>query len=97
MCHLITITSNLLANTELYHYQYINSFQSRPRCLLLYSIVLNLKKFEEVVAFCKKESVGLVVVGPEDPLAAGIADHLNSQGNQSKSGKSVACSSCFQS
>lgn len=96
---MITITSNLLANTELYHYQYINSFQSRPtcRCLLLYSIVLNLKKFEEVVAFCKKESVGLVVVGPEDPLAAGIADHLNSQGNQSKSGKSVACSSCFQS
>lgn len=44
------------------------------------NVVLNLKKFEEVVAFCKKESVGLVVVGPEDPLAAGIADHLNSQG-----------------
>lgn len=52
--------------------------------MLLYSIVLNLNlKFEEVVDFCKRESVALVVVGPEDPLAAGIADHLNSQGNQS--------------
>lgn len=51
--------------------------------MLLYSIVLNLKNFEEVVDFCKRESVALVVVGPEDPLAAGIADHLNSQGNQS--------------
>jgi phosphoribosylamine--glycine ligase len=30
--------------------------------------------------FCIKEQVGLVVIGPEDPLAAGLADLLRSRG-----------------
>ena len=29
-----------------------------------------------VARFCKERDIGLVVVGPEDPLAAGIADDL---------------------
>ena len=41
-----------------------------------------MKKFEEVVEFCRREDVVMVVVGPEDPLAAGIADHLNSKGKK---------------
>ena len=31
--------------------------------------------------FCKSNDVSLVVVGPEDPLAAGIADHLIENGD----------------
>ena len=42
---------------------------------------LNVKDFNSVVKFCKTNSVSLVVVGPEDPLAAGIADHLQENGN----------------
>lgn len=30
--------------------------------------------------FCKKENIGLVVIGPEDPLAAGLADVLREHG-----------------
>ncbi|TFF25159.1 phosphoribosylamine--glycine ligase [Jiella endophytica] len=33
-----------------------------------------------VVAFCRDKDVGLVVVGPEAPLVAGIADSLNEAG-----------------
>ena len=33
-----------------------------------------------VIAFCKAESIGLVVVGPEAPLVAGLADDLLSSG-----------------
>ncbi len=33
-----------------------------------------------VVAFCKKEDVGFVIVGPEDPLAAGVVDALKGAG-----------------
>ncbi len=36
--------------------------------------------FERIVRFCKKESVGLVVIGPEDPLALGLSDHLRKNG-----------------
>jgi phosphoribosylamine--glycine ligase / phosphoribosylglycinamide formyltransferase / phosphoribosylformylglycinamidine cyclo-ligase len=36
--------------------------------------------FKAVVTFCKNNSVGLVVVGPEDPLANGIADELAKEG-----------------
>lgn len=35
---------------------------------------------QEIAAWCKKEQVSLVVVGPEDPLANGIADSLQSAG-----------------
>jgi phosphoribosylamine-glycine ligase len=42
---------------------------------------LSVKDFDSVVTFCQTNSVSLVVVGPEDPLAAGIADHLQENGN----------------
>src|SRR5262245_35498717 len=35
---------------------------------------------DKLIRFCKKENVGLVVIGPEDPLAAGLADLLRNQG-----------------
>ncbi|XP_033764154.1 trifunctional purine biosynthetic protein adenosine-3-like [Pecten maximus] len=37
---------------------------------------LDVKDFGAIVKYCKDESVGLVVVGPEDPLANGISDYL---------------------
>jgi phosphoribosylamine--glycine ligase len=36
--------------------------------------------FDRMARFCKKESVGLVVIGPEDPLALGLSDYLRKQG-----------------
>jgi phosphoribosylamine--glycine ligase len=36
--------------------------------------------FERMTRFCKKEGVGLVVIGPEDPLALGLSDHLRTHG-----------------
>ena len=36
--------------------------------------------FEAVYRLCRDESIGFVVVGPENPLAAGIADFLTSRG-----------------
>jgi phosphoribosylamine--glycine ligase len=33
-----------------------------------------------VVAFCEDKAIGLVVVGPEAPLVAGLADHLRREG-----------------
>ncbi|XP_067659359.1 trifunctional purine biosynthetic protein adenosine-3-like [Haliotis asinina] len=44
------------------------------------NVDVNVKDFSAVCAWCKEHSVKLVVVGPEDPLAAGIADTLNSNG-----------------
>lgn len=35
---------------------------------------------ETVLAFCLKESINLVIVGPEAPLIAGVADHLRAAG-----------------
>ncbi len=32
--------------------------------------------FAAVEKFCRQNTIGLVVIGPEDPLAAGLADHL---------------------
>ncbi|MDR1649397.1 MAG: phosphoribosylamine--glycine ligase [Synergistaceae bacterium] len=37
-------------------------------------------EFGEIVGFALKESVGLVVVGPEAPLALGLADRLTERG-----------------
>ena len=35
---------------------------------------------DKLQRFCLKEKIGLVVIGPEDPLAAGLADYLRSKG-----------------
>jgi phosphoribosylamine--glycine ligase len=34
----------------------------------------------QIIQFCKEKSVGLVVVGPEAPLVAGLADDLVAAG-----------------
>lgn len=44
------------------------------------NVPLALDDFAEIVKFAKKENIGLVVVGPEDPLAAGIVDVLRAEG-----------------
>ena len=43
-------------------------------------IVLDVADHAAVAAFCKEKAIGLVVVGPEAPLVAGLADDLESQG-----------------
>ena len=35
---------------------------------------------DKLQRFCAKEKIGLVVIGPEDPLAAGLADFLRAKG-----------------
>lgn len=35
---------------------------------------------DKLQRFCTKEKIGLVVIGPEDPLAAGLADFLRAKG-----------------
>ena len=47
---------------------------------LLVLVDLNVKDFDAVTSFCKEKNISLVVVGPEDPLAAGIADVLTQHG-----------------
>jgi phosphoribosylamine--glycine ligase len=37
-------------------------------------------EFDRLIRFAKKESIGLVVVGPEDPLAAGLVDAMEREG-----------------
>jgi phosphoribosylamine--glycine ligase/phosphoribosylglycinamide formyltransferase/phosphoribosylformylglycinamidine cyclo-ligase len=39
-----------------------------------------LKDHSALAAWCKEQNIALVVVGPEDPLADGIADDLQSAG-----------------
>lgn len=42
------------------------------------NIPLSLADFGAIAAFCREESIGMVVVGPEDPLVNGIYDYLKS-------------------
>jgi phosphoribosylamine--glycine ligase len=64
-----------------------------PRCSALYAspanpgiaehavtVDLDLANHEAVIAFCRSNDIGLVVVGPEAPLVDGIADSLRAQG-----------------
>jgi phosphoribosylamine--glycine ligase len=37
-------------------------------------------EIEKLARFCTKEKIGLVVIGPEDPLAGGLADYLRGKG-----------------
>ncbi|MEE9454133.1 MAG: phosphoribosylamine--glycine ligase [Paracoccaceae bacterium] len=43
-------------------------------------VALDPKNGDQIVGFCSDESIDFVVVGPEDPLAAGIADTLRAAG-----------------
>ena len=43
-------------------------------------VALDVRDHAAVVRFCQNEGVDLVVVGPEEPLIAGLADHLRHGG-----------------
>ncbi len=43
-------------------------------------VAISPKDGDQIVAFCSEESIDFVVIGPEDPLAAGIADTLRAAG-----------------
>jgi phosphoribosylamine---glycine ligase len=43
-------------------------------------VALDVADHAAVAAFCQRQAIGLVVVGPEAPLAAGIADDLQTRG-----------------
>jgi len=43
-------------------------------------VALDVADHAAVAAFAKESDIGLVVVGPEAPLVAGLADHLEAQG-----------------
>ena len=44
------------------------------------NVKLDIENGEEVVAFAKEKGVGLVVIGPEAPLVAGVADAVRAAG-----------------
>jgi phosphoribosylamine--glycine ligase len=44
------------------------------------NVVLDPMDHEQVVGLCRNEAVDLVIIGPEDPLIAGLADHLHKAG-----------------
>jgi len=43
-------------------------------------VSLDISNHEAVIGFCKDEKIDFVIVGPEAPLVAGLADDLNAQG-----------------
>ena len=45
-----------------------------------HSVDLKVTDHAAVIAFCKEKDIGLVVVGPEAPLVAGLADDLKAAG-----------------
>ena len=44
--------------------------------LVAQNIPLSISNFEEIATFCNKEHISMIVVGPEDPLVAGIYDYF---------------------
>ncbi|MCF6301015.1 MAG: phosphoribosylamine--glycine ligase [Proteobacteria bacterium] len=44
------------------------------------NIALDFNNFEKLIEFCKTQNIDLVVVGPEQPLVAGMVDHLTEAG-----------------
>lgn len=44
------------------------------------NVALDVADHGAVVAFCRREGVGLVVIGPEGPLVAGLVDDLSAAG-----------------
>jgi phosphoribosylamine---glycine ligase len=52
-----------------------------PGCARIARIIpLDLADHEQIGAFCRRESIDLVIVGPEAPLVAGIVDDLEAKG-----------------
>ncbi len=45
-----------------------------------YNVELAVDDFNEVVAYCSEQAIDLVIVGPEQPLVDGLADHLVQHG-----------------
>ena len=43
-------------------------------------VPVNIREIYRLKSFCDKNAVGLLVIGPEDPLAEGMADALIAQG-----------------
>ena len=44
------------------------------------NISIDINNFEKIYEFLKKKNIDLVIVGPEDPLAAGIVDAFVEKG-----------------
>jgi len=44
------------------------------------NVPIDATEFEKLTRFCKKEQIGLAIVGPEDPIALGLTDHLRKHG-----------------
>jgi phosphoribosylamine--glycine ligase len=44
------------------------------------NVPIDVNDFDALIRFAKKETIGLTVVGPEDPLANGIVDAFQAQG-----------------
>src|SRR5271154_401549 len=44
------------------------------------NVPIEANDFPALIRFAKKESIGLTVVGPEDPLAQGIVDAFGKEG-----------------
>ena len=44
------------------------------------NLLINTNDFVEVERFCKKETIELVIIGPEQPLVDGMSDYLQSKG-----------------
>ncbi|HQY89059.1 MAG TPA: phosphoribosylamine--glycine ligase, partial [Tepidisphaeraceae bacterium] len=44
------------------------------------NVEINPLDFKKILRFCESKSIGLVVIGPEDPLAAGLVDALTDAG-----------------
>ncbi len=52
-----------------------------PGCAEIANVLaLDLRDHDEIIEFCRGSAIGLVVVGPEAPLVAGIADSLDAAG-----------------
>lgn len=43
-------------------------------------VALDISDHDAITDFCRAKAIGLVVVGPEDPLVNGLVDHLEGQG-----------------
>lgn len=67
--------------------------------LLGENVPIGVMEFDKLADFAKENNIGLVVVGPDDPLAAGIVDFLESKSirawGASKAGAQLEASKAF--